>query len=755
MGCNLQGADLSGLVKIITFRGDFNFMNYTTGIKFNCGKIDNDVKKAVDDTINYVGKDIVLGVTLALGKPVKILNEFYRRAKEDPELSLRMITALSLEKPQGNSELEVRFLKDLKERIFAGVPDIDYMKDFRNGTLPPNVELYEFYCKPGSNLKNSHYQLNHLANHYTHVPRCAHSMKSNVGAMLLAYREVDGKRIYSAACNTDITLESQALLMQDRSNGVKNVMLAEANENMPFMYGDAVMSAEDFDVVLHGEEFNYSLFAPPKDPVALSDHMIGLNVSPLIKDGGTLQVGIGALGDAIVAGLIMRNEHNLEFNEIIEKSGLLENSRYLIENWGGLGTFEQGLYGESEMFVDPFMQMYKKNILKRKVYDSTPLMKLLNSGRISENYIPDDIIETLIKMKAIHSTLDQEDFDHLCSFGILKSGLIFKDGKIHDGDTVYSVELHDEANLKAIKKILGKKLLKGQVLLAAFFIGPKSFYQALNDMSEEERSKFGMSGVGKVNQLYGDEELRSLQRKDGRFVNAGMKATLFGAAAADSLDDGTVVSGIGGQYNFNAMAHALPDGRFILMIKSTKGSGKTLRSNIVFSYGSCTITKHSRDIIVTEYGIADIRDLPESEVIKRMLNIADSRFQKQLLDEVKKAGKIQADYEIPAEYRNNYPERISELLKPYQEKGYFQPFPFGTDLSDDDIVLGGSLKVMKAFGDNSKVKMFSGLIREFFRSVPASAEHHLVRMNLDNPASLKEHLYRKMVVFALRINGRL
>jgi len=138
-----------------------------------------------------------------------------------------------------------------------------------------------------------------------------------------------------------------------------------------------------------------------------------------------------------------------------------------------------------------------------------------------------------------------------------------------------------------------------------------------------------------------------------------------------------------------------------------------------------------------------------------MLNVADSRFQKQLLHEAKTAGKIQSDYEIPAEYTNNYPERIAELLKPYQSQGYFQPFPFGTDLTDDDVALGGSLKVMKALGENSKVKMFAGLISELFRSVPASAERHLVRMNLDKPASLKEKLYRKMILFALRKNGKL
>ncbi|MGE5405075.1 MAG: acetyl-CoA hydrolase/transferase C-terminal domain-containing protein, partial [Candidatus Saccharibacteria bacterium] len=529
----------------------------------------------------------------------------------------------------------------------------------------------------------------------------------------------------------------------------------EANDNMPFMYGDAVMEPESFDYVLRGPEFNYTLFGPPKDSVGLIEHMIGINVSPLIKDGGTIQVGIGALGDAIVAGLIMRNEHNEVYREVIEKAGLLKRYDELINTWGDIGIFEQGLYGSSEMFVDAFMQMYKSNILKRRVYESIPIMKLINAGELASEHIPEDILEKLIQMKAIHSELDEEDFEFLTYYGIFKVGLQYKDGSIIDGSTVYSTKLSEPENLKKIKQLLGSKLQNGQVILGAFFLGPQAFYQALNEMSEEERKNFGMSGVDKVNQLYGGEELRALQRKDGRFVNAGMVATLLGASAADQLEDGRVVSGIGGQYNFNAMAHALPDGRFILMIKSTKGSGKTLRSNIVFSYGHCTITKHNRDIIVTEYGIADLRDMPENEVVKRMLNVADSRFQPQLLAQAKKAGKLPMDYEIPEEYRNNYPEKIAALLKPYQQKGYFKPFPFGTDLSDDDVALGGSFKAMKALKEGAPVKMFAGLAKEFFRPIPASAERHLERMDLAKPASFKEKMLRKMVVFALRNNNRL
>jgi hypothetical protein len=307
-------------------------------------------------------------------------------------------------------------------------------------------------------------------------------------------------------------------------------------------------------------------------------------------------------------------------------------------------------------------------------------------------------------------------------------------------------------NKTKIRKILGKELLGGKVILGAFFIGPESFYKALNEMSEEERMLFGMSGVEKVNQLYGDEVLRELQRKDGRFVNTGVKATLLGAVASDMLEDGKVISGIGGQLNFAYMAHIMRDARLIMVVKSTKGSGKALKSNIVFSYGHCSVPRFYRDIVVTEYGIADIKGKPDHMIIKEMLNIADSRFQPQLLAQAKKSKKIEADYEIPEVYRHNTPDRTANLLKPYQEKGYFQPFPFGSDLTGQEMKLGGSLKAMKALVAGYPLKFVRGVAFEFIRPIPKSAAEYLERMELAKPSSIKERILRKLIVFALRNN---
>ncbi|KGK88698.1 hypothetical protein DP73_12425 [Desulfosporosinus sp. HMP52] len=717
------------------------------------GLIYDDVKKCVTEVINYVGKNVIFSIPLALGKPVIFTNELYRQAKENSEINLKIITALTLEKPKGHTDLERRFLGPLADRVFAGVPEFDFILDFRAGKLPKNVEIFEFFCKAGGYLNSPVAQQNHLATNYTHANRDALALGANVFAQLISHREFNGKDMYSMSCNTDVCIAAINDFKYLKAQGKKVAIIGEANINMPFMYGDAVVEADSYDIILQGSQFNYELFCPPKDPVALSDHMIGINVSTLIKDGGTIQVGIGALGDAIVSGLIMRNEHNELYQDVLQKSGIKQRYRQLIDNWGGIGVFQKGLYGSSEMFVDAFMQMYKSKILKRKVYESIPIMKLINEGKLASDHIPPDIIDQLITLKALNSKLSEEDFKFLTQFGILKQGLSYENGTIFDQGTPYSADMNDEKGRNQIKKLLGKELLGGQVIIGAFFVGPKAFYQALNDMSEDERKLFGMSGVDKVNQLYGGEELRALQRKDARFVNTGMVSSVLGAIASDQLEDGRVISGIGGQYNFVAMGHALPDARVIMMIKSTKGSGKSLKSNIVFSYGHCSVPKHLRDIIVTEYGIADVRSKPEKEVIAELIKVADSRFQNKLLDQAKKAGKIPKDYEIPQEFRNNTPEKITALLKPYQSQGVFQPFPFGTDLTEIEIALGGALKGLKKLANGDRIKMATGLIKEFFMPIPASSRPYLERLNLQRPSSMKEKIMRKLVIFSLRNNN--
>ena len=720
------------------------------------GAVTDNVVKTVDDVINYVGKEINFAMTLGLGKPVRFVNELYRRAKEDPSIQLNIITALSLEKPKGKTDLEKRLVDPLAERIFGGYPDFQYMIDLRAGNLPSNVQIFEFYTKAGSVINIASQSRNYLPSNYTHIARDAYWHNNvNVFGQLIGCKEIDGVMKYSMGCNTDICISALRLLKLGQSQGKKMILIGEVNENMPFMFGDAVVEPEGYDVLLRGPEFNYRLFGPPKDAVTIKDHMIGFNISTLIKDGGTLQIGIGALGDAIVAGLDLRHSHNDEYNKMIEEAGLLKRYDRIIKKYGGTGTFEKGLYGSSEMFVDAFLQLYKKGILKRKVYDNLAVMKLVDEGKLSETNIPEDILELLYEKEGIHLRIREKDFNMLVEYGILREGLKFKDGFIYDGDKKICADIHDENNLAEIKKLLGKKLKHGKILLGAFYLGPEDFYKTLNAMTDEERAQFGMSGVEKVNQLYGEEELRCLQRKNGRFVNSGLVATVTGSVASDQLEDGRVVSGIGGQYNFVSMSHEVPGGKLIMAIRATRGSGKSLKSNIVYNYGHTSIPKYLRDIVVTEYGIAHIKGLPDSKIIEEMIKIADSRFQQELVDKAKKHGKLPANYEIPEDYRNNYPEKVDAFIKSHQKQGHFKQFPFGTDVTQEEVILAGSLKALKAYKEIKPLSTMVKLLKELPKSVPEKAVPYLQRMQLENPVDFNEKIQQKTVIVALKNAGRI
>jgi acyl-CoA hydrolase len=112
--------------------------------------------------------------------------------------------------------------------------------------------------------------------------------------------------------------------------------------------------------------------------------------------------------------------------------------------------------------------------------------------------------------------------------------------------------------------------------------------------------------------------------------------TLLGAGVADQLEDGRVLSGVGGQYNFVAQGHALEGGRSILLLRSWREAGGEVSSNLFWTYGHCTIPRHLRDIVVTEYGIADLRGQTDSGDCA-LLAISDSRFQPGLIEQAKKA----------------------------------------------------------------------------------------------------------------------
>ncbi|MEH2509635.1 acyl-CoA hydrolase [Nitrobacteraceae bacterium AZCC 1564] len=615
-------------------------------------RVFSDPEAIADDIIREVGTRLVVGLPLGLGKANHIINALFRRAVADPSIHLTIFTALTLEKPTPSSDLERRFIGPVIERLFGGYPDLDYAKALHAKALPSNIEVTEFFFLAGKWLGNSYAQEQYIAANYTHAASYLLTRGVNVIAQLVAKRIVNGQTRYSLSGNTDTTLD----FMRARREGRTTFrIVAQVNSELPFMSGEGDLPADEFHAVLDSPETDFPLFAPPSEPITDAKYAIGLHAAGLIRDGGTLQIGIGQVGDALAQGLIVRHRDNAAFRDIMSR---LAPDRPLLES----GTFVSGLYGVSEMFFEAFLALIDADIIKRDV--------------------------------------------------------------------------------------------DGVLLHAAFFLGPKSFYRALREMAPERLARIQMMPVSFTNEIYGNEDAKRRARVDARFVNNAMMVTLLGAAISDGLDNGQVVSGVGGQYNFVAQAFALEGARSILTLEAARGSGKKLTSNIRWSYGHTTIPRHLRDVVITEYGVADLRGRSDADVIAAMLSIADSRFQDELMRQAKDAGKLPKDYQIPSAYRKNDPDRIAKTLRPARDAGLLPAFPFGSDFTDIEQRLIPALQILAAASANP-LDVIRLAAKGFFSGQPNSkAIECLSRLQLDQPKSLPDRLYRALVIAALKRSNK-
>lgn len=597
---------------------------------------------------------------LGLGKPNQLLNALYKYAKEHPENRLEIFTALSLQIPKAKSELERRFLGDFTKRHFGSdYPELQYAVDASEGKLPDHVKIFEFYFQAGKALSKFELQRNHISLNYTHVTQTIMERNVQILVCLIAKNPKTGAT-YSLSSNPDLTLD---LFDSYRRAGKHLAIVGVVHPDLPFMSQDSEVTPNFFDAIVESDEVTHGLFAIPREPVTDEDYMIGLQASLLIQDGGTIQLGIGSLSDALTYATLLRQNEPKIYQEI---TNLLMEQRF--KNSSVMSEFQnqpfqEGLYGISEMVMDAFMHLRKNGILKREVYDSDPSLR--------------------------------------------------------------------------------------RYLHGAFFLGSKTFYQWMKNRFEEGDTGLCMTRVSKVNDLYDPHEhaLRR-QRKKARFFNMCMNVTLLGSAASDTLEDGQVVSGVGGQYNFVAMSHELPDSHSVLMLRSQHNVHGKRNSNIVWGHGQLTIPRHLRDVFITEYGIAFTRGSPDEEVIKSLIEISDSEFQDELRNTAVRNGKLSENWMPSSKLHKNNSETIQNFLAPWKEYGYFPTFPFGSDFNPVEEKIMFALQRLKAARE-SKIQ----LLRYFWVGCTKKPKSHLAeleRMQLLRPKNLSEWFYQKLLLGVLQ-----
>ncbi|MDN3639381.1 acetyl-CoA hydrolase/transferase C-terminal domain-containing protein [Simiduia curdlanivorans] len=701
-------------------------------------KIYNQLDDVVAEIFARVGKHLVLAAPLGIGKPNRLLNALYLQVKAQPETaSLTLYTALSLDIPSAKNWLQQRFLAPFVARHFGvNYPVLAYVQDREQGALAANVRVHEFYFSPGSQMANPVAQQNYICQNYTHVARDLADAGVNVIVQQVARR---GERV-SLGSNPDVTLDLIERLGKAQQ---PCLVVAVVNPQMPYLSGEAERSINEFDLLLDDGGAGDQLYALPREAISATDHAIGLYASSLVKDGGTLQVGIGALSDAIANALITRHQHNADYQAALSLLAPTSEERALSLRIGGTSPFVAGLYGATEIVMDSFMHLRKAGVLVRQVYDNIALQKLLDDDQI-RTPLRDEDTALLIGAGIIESPLNLACVQRLQSLGLLPLTAKLQGERLVLNDEVsLGLDLAEPDNIAQLSRLLtGQSLQGGRYLEGAFFLGSKPFYQWLGALAGDEWRGINMQRVSQVNELYGGQEmLDRVQRKQARFFNSCMLHTLLGAAASDGIEDGRVVSGVGGQYNFVAMAHALDDGRSVIMLRASRVQDGRAVSNIRWQYGHVTIPRHLRDIVITEYGIADLRGQCDEEVIKRLLAISDARFHAELLASAKAAGKLAADFEPPALWSRNLPARVAPLA----ELPAFSRYPFGSDFDALELRLIEGLSRLQA-RFQSPVSAALLILRSLLPARGSADVHQcLARLELTRPKSLREWFAARML----------
>ena len=164
------------------------------------------------------------------------------------------------------------------------------------------------------------------------------------------------------------------------------VVIAQANKQMPYTYGDAQIYESEIDYLVEVDE---PLLIKPETTFAPESLEIGQRIAALIEDNSTLQLGIGAIPDSVLSSLKDR----------------------------------KGLRIWTEMFSDGVLDLYKMGVLdsdilltasfifgSQELYEWLHLNRRVQMLRTERTNDPSNIAKQA-KMQSINAALQIDLFD--------------------------------------------------------------------------------------------------------------------------------------------------------------------------------------------------------------------------------------------------------------------------------------------------------------------------------------------------------
>jgi acyl-CoA hydrolase len=328
-------------------------------------RLDN-LDDAVETLLASVEGPLHVAAPLGIGKPHRLLNALYARIEHDRSRRLHLYTALSLDPPVPANDLQRRFLAPFVTRHFGDdFPRLAYVQAQKRDALPAHIFVEEFYLQSGALLNSRQAQRRYASLNYTHVARAVAERGVNCILQKVA-ANADGSRL-SLSSNTDLTFD---LLDAVRAQGrTRPLLVAEIDPELPWIENGAAVDADFFDLIVAPPGPYPKLFALPRQPVADAEFAIGFYASALVRDGGTLQIGIGALADALCHALVLRHTDNAAYRRVLHALDPDIERHPTVIACGGLDPFDIGLYGCSEMINEGFRKLVQTGVLRRKVVD--------------------------------------------------------------------------------------------------------------------------------------------------------------------------------------------------------------------------------------------------------------------------------------------------------------------------------------------------------------------------------------------------
>jgi len=161
------------------------------------------------------------------------------------------------------------------------------------------------------------------------------------------------------------------------------VVVAEVNQQMPRTLGDSFIHVSKLS---HVVETDRPVLELPRDPFTDVHRRIGTHIAELIEDGATLQLGIGAIPDAVLSQLDDKRDlgvHTEMFSDGVMElfdSGVITNERKTLHKGKIVSAFAMGsrqLYD----WIDnnPLVEMHPCN------YTNDPFVIAKNDNMISIN----------------------------------------------------------------------------------------------------------------------------------------------------------------------------------------------------------------------------------------------------------------------------------------------------------------------------------------------------------------------------------